>query len=835
MNIYGNTDGEFDNTFVCIGESLCREQEHRMRHAKNRFLSSIGTMLLMGLATLVTPASAADLTPTEARAIAKDAYIYGFPIVENYKTMYADAIAKGEKQYKAPFNKLKNEADVFTPTDTHVVTPNADTPYSFLWMDLRSEPPVLGVPEIETNRYYSIQLIDLYTFNFGYIGSRTTGNGAGHYLIAGPNWKGKKPKGVDKVIRCETEFALALYRTQLLGRGDLDAVKNIQSQYTVQTLSKFLGKPAPAAAPEIKFLPPDKKSTKDFEFFAQLNFILQFCPTDKSETKLMASFAKIGIDPGAAFDASKFSPEIQNALKSGLADGQAAIAAVMPKAKSADIFGTRAYLKNDYLKRAVAAKVDLYGNSKEEALYPLYLTDAEGKPLDASKNKYVINLAADKLPPVNAFWSITMYDSKNQRLVSNPIDRYLINSSMLKELKRNADKSLTLFIQHEPPSEGEKANWLPAPNGAFYMVMRLYWPKANAIDGSWTPPLVWPQGTEQQPAVPTPEGVGTAQEVKPSVLAQEPKPEMERPTVWGEPTEVQIEIFIVDVDEVNSADQSFAASVYYEARWNNPLLCHKGPGPMHRGVTEVWNPRLTILGQQNIWRSFPESVEIHPDGEVVYRQRVWGHFSQPLDLREFPKDEQVLNIHIVAAGLMERYIKMVPLIKEGEKTSGIAESFSVPDFEVLSWHAEAKPYCAHKRDSGTAGFQMQLLVARSPTYYVLKVVVPLCLIVMMSWLPRWISADQIGTNVGVSTTSFLTLVAYLFAITVLLPRVSYITRLDRFIFLSTLMVFAGLIHTVVNTAMLSSKKKAMIEQIERLSRVVYPVILVAVLVISFIL
>jgi len=249
----------------------------------------------------------------------------------------------------------------------------------------------------------------------------------------------------------------------------------------------------------------------------------------------------------------------------------------------------------------------------------------------------------------------------------------------------------------------------------------------------------------------------------------------------------------------------------------------------------VWNPRLTIIGQQNIWRSFPESVEIQPDGEVVYRQKIWGNFSQPLDLREFPRDDQVLTIHIVAAGLMEEHVRMIPLIMEGNEASGLAEKFSVPDFEVLSWQAEAAPYVAHKGGSGTAGYQMQISVSRSSTYYVLKVIIPLSLIVIMSWLPRWINPEQIGTNVGVSTTSFLTLIAYLFAITVLLPRVSYITRLDRFIFLSTLMVFFGLIHTVINTAMLSTKNKALMERIERWSRAVYPAVLIIVVVVSFLL
>ena len=312
-----------------------------------------------------------------------------------------------------------------------------------------------------------------------------------------------------------------------------------------------------------------------------------------------------------------------------------------------------------------------------------------------------------------------------------------------------------------------------------------------------------------------------------------PKPEMKRPTIWGEPTEVKIGIYVVDIDEVDSAQQKFAASVYYMAVWKSPWLRHEGPGPIHRKLDEVWNPRLTILGQQNIWRSFPDYVEIQPNGEVMYRQRVWGYFSQPLNLREFPLDKQTLDVHIVAAGLLEKDVKMVPLIRNGKALSGLAKKFSIPDFKVLSWKAEPAPYIAHKGVPGTAGFQMLLTVKRSSTYYVLKVIIPLCLIVIMSWLPRWISPDQIGTNIGVSTTAFLTLVAYLFAITVLLPRVSYITRLDRFIFLATIMVFAGLIHTVINTTLLNTKKQTTMEHVERWSRAVYPVILVIVLVVSF--
>ena len=437
-------------------------------------------LLLAGIVTSALPASAEDLTSKDAQAIAKDAYIYGFPIVENYKAMYAEAIAKGGGRYKSPFNTLKSEAKVVTPADTTVETPTADTLYSYLWMDLRTEPLVLGVPKIEKGRYYSIQLVDLYTFDFDYIGSRTTGDAMGHYMVAGPKWKGEKPKGADKVIRCETEFALAIYRTQLFSPNDLDNVKKIQSEYTVQTLSGFLGKPAPKAAPGIEFPPPDSKPVEDLAFFKHLNFLMQFCPTDPSEAELMARFARIGVGPGTTFDASKLDSKVEAALKSGIADGVAAIAAAVPTANRADLFGTRAYLKGNYLKRAVGAKVNLYGNSKEESLYSLYLSDAKGKPLDAGKEDYVLKFAATELPPVEAFWSLTMYDGKSQGLVANPIHRYLISSAMLESMKRDSDGGVTLVIQHASPGKGEEANWLPAPEGPFYLVMRLYWPKPAA-------------------------------------------------------------------------------------------------------------------------------------------------------------------------------------------------------------------------------------------------------------------------------------------------------------------------------------------------------------------
>ena len=235
-----------------------------------------------------------------------------------------------------------------------------------------------------------------------------------------------------------------------------------------------------------------------------------------------------------------------------------------------------------------------------------------------------------------------------------------------------------------------------------------------------------------------------------------------------------------------------------------------------------------------MWRSYPDYVEIQPDGTVIYRQKIWGRFSQPLKLRDFPFDQQELSIHMVAAGLLEDDVKMVPLVTERGTPSGIAGKFSLPDFDVVSSEALPRPYFPREGHPGVAGFEMKIRIVRQATYFILKVIIPLCLIVVMSWLPRWIDPEQTGTNIGISTSAFLTLVAYLFAITVLLPRVSYVTRMDRFILLSTLMVFAGLIQSAWNTVMIRKQKNKTVELIDRWSRALYPLLLMLVLVYSFV-
>jgi hypothetical protein len=452
------------------------------------------TILLAGL--LPGGARGAEVTPAEARAIAKEAYIYGFPMVDNNRIQYGYFVDPKDPEYKAPWNQIHNIPRVYTPADTAIQTPNSDTPYSFVGMDLRAEPIVLTVPPIEKGRYFSIQLIDAYTFNFAYIGSRATGNGGGSYLIAGPGWKGATPKGVKKVIRSETEFVLAVYRTQLFNPGDLDNVKKVQAGYKAQTLSAFLGTAAPKAAPVIDFIKPltpaEEKTSP--QFFNILNFVLQFCPTNPSETKLMERFAKIGVGAGKTLDASKLSPEMTKAIEGGMADAWADFAGLVKqfdagKVKSGDVFGTRAYLKNNYLYRMAAAVLGIYGNSKQEAMYPVYYVDEAKQKLDGA-NRYTLRFAPGQLPPVNAFWSLTMYKQPESLLVANPINRYLVNSPMLPQFKKDADGGLTLLIQNESPGKDKEANWLPAPKGPFSMIMRLYWPKDAAVEGKWTsPPL----------------------------------------------------------------------------------------------------------------------------------------------------------------------------------------------------------------------------------------------------------------------------------------------------------------------------------------------------------
>lgn len=441
-------------------------------------------------------ADSAKVDLKEIREITKEAYIYGFPLVDNTRIQYAYFVDKKNPEYKAPWNTICNIPRVFTSQDKAVQTPNSDTPYSWIGLDLRTEPIVFIIPAIEKNRYWSLQLIDLYTHNFAYLGSRATGNNGGAFMLTGPNWTGEVPKGITKVITCETEIAMGIIRTQLFNPGDLKNVEKIQKQYGLKTLSAYLGKAAPAQAKPIDFIEPltPGEQKKSLEFFNNLNFALQFCPLHPSEKDLRARFAKIGIQPGKIFNAGSLSPDVKNAMNQGIKDAWLEMddlkkKLIAGKVSSGDGFGTRESLKNNYLFRMSGAFLGIYGNSKEEAIYPAYYVDSTGQKLNG-KNRYTLRFPPGKLPPANSFWSITMYDQPASLLVANPLNRYLLNSRMLSGFKKDADGGFTFFIQADSPGKDKEPNWLPAPKGDFALIMRLYWPKQEALNGSWKQPEV---------------------------------------------------------------------------------------------------------------------------------------------------------------------------------------------------------------------------------------------------------------------------------------------------------------------------------------------------------
>lgn len=457
---------------------------------------------MLVIASFTSSYACAEISLSETRAIAEEGYIYGLPIVMNYAIMYEYAVDKSSSQYKAPFNQIRSLHHVATYKDTAIISPNSDTPYSMMFMDLRTEPIVLSVPAVTKPRYYSVQLIDGSTYNFGYIGSRSTGDEAGDYMVVGPDWKGVMPPGIRKVFRSETQLPFAVFRTQLFNPADMPNVVAIQSGYKAQPLSAYLKQPAPPAAPAIDF-PRINNDLAKTDFFTYLGFALQFGPAAPEEVAIRAKLARLGIGADKKFSFEQLSAEQKSAVVQGMQDGHAkvenAIKNLGTKVNGWNIVGAggdSAFYHGDWLKRAAVAQAGIYANDAAEATYPLTTTLPDGEPLDAGKHNYTITFREGQLPPVNAFWSVTMYDGKTQLLIENSIDRYLINSPMLSTMTKNADGSLTLYLQKTSPGADKENNWLPAPNDLMYLVMRLYWPKTEAPsilppgNGTWSPPQI---------------------------------------------------------------------------------------------------------------------------------------------------------------------------------------------------------------------------------------------------------------------------------------------------------------------------------------------------------
>lgn len=430
-----------------------------------------------------------SVSPDSVTAIAKEAWIYGYPVFYNYKMIYATALNKQSGEFVG-FNKFKNIAMSATPSDTLVVTINNDTPYSMASLNVSDEPVVIELPKVEENRYYVMQFVDLYTFNFEYLGSRMSGNNPGKYLIAGPDWKGETPKGINKVLKSETNLIFLVGRTQLHSPEDVSNLKKIQEQYKLMPLHEYTKQPVPQVKKYDLPLPvwkEDDYSTP--EFINVLNALLQYANVDSSETKLRERFAKIGIVPGKRFDSSKYSPETIKAIEKGIIEAKKELESGVTNLRDfGNLFGTRKALENNYMNRAIAAAAGIYGNTKEEAVYTGSAVDKDNQPLAGNKN-YILKFSKNQLPEAKYFWSITMYNLPKRLLVRNPISRYSIGNKS-KGLKYESNGDLIIYLQASSPGKDKESNWLPTPkNENFNFVIRIYGPNDKVINGTWKMPL----------------------------------------------------------------------------------------------------------------------------------------------------------------------------------------------------------------------------------------------------------------------------------------------------------------------------------------------------------
>jgi hypothetical protein len=298
-----------------------------------------------------------------------------------------------------------------------------------------------------------------------------------------------------------------------------------------------------------------------------------------------------------------------------------------------------------------------------------------------------------------------------------------------------------------------------------------------------------------------------------------------RPLSTEGATEVTIAMFVLDIDEVSSVSQSFDANIYLELHWQDSRLAHDGPHEITRDLTDVWNPRILFINQQKIWPTLPEIVEIFPDGEVIYRQRVWGAFSQPLALKDFPFDQQAFNIQLGSVGYSPQEVKLIP--DQGSRT-GIASQFSLADWDIINWTVSIIPFAPSLEEDTFAGYLLSIEAKRKYGYFVIKVIIPLLLIVMMSWVVFWIDPKESGVQISVAITTMLTLIAYRFAVGTDLPKVSYLSRLDYFILVATFLVFASLIEVVVTSTYAKIGKVERARTIDQWARILFPLTFIAV-------
>jgi hypothetical protein len=456
--------------------------------------TSLAAALLLAL-TAASPAEPA-LSEDEAARSAADAYVFGYPLVLMELTRQVQTAVPKAGERGAPVNQFSHRPAFPDHRFTAVVSPNADTLYSIAWLNLAREPMVLSVPEMG-RRYYLMQLLSAWTNVFASLGTRTSGNGQGSFAITGPGWKGQLPQGV-REVRSPTDLVWLIGRTQTNGKDDYAAVHAIQKQYRLTPLSAW-GKDytPPEDVPVEKGVDPRTPPAEQVArldavaFFARLNALMKDNPPAVADAEALRRFAAVGVAPGRPFDLKTLDPVVARGVERGFRAGQANLAAAVdrPHGKRVngwEILSNLGRYGTDYLYRAVIARVALGANLAEDAVYPRARVDAAGRPL-TGKDRYVLRFPKGQLPPVNAFWSLTLYNSR-QFFVQNPIDRYALGDR--DRLKFNADGSLTLYLQHESPGPELESNWLPAPQDGFNLILRLYWPKQEALDGKWSPPPV---------------------------------------------------------------------------------------------------------------------------------------------------------------------------------------------------------------------------------------------------------------------------------------------------------------------------------------------------------
>ncbi|MBL8820189.1 MAG: DUF1254 domain-containing protein [Planctomyces sp.] len=442
--------------------------------------------------------SKADVTESEAYEIGMEAYEYLYPLVIMDTTRrQAVNVEAGQTMGRGPMNTFVHVREFPPASFRDVVRPNFDTLYSIAWLDLRTEPVIVSAPDT-AGRYYMLPMIDMWSDVFACPGKRTTGTAAIKFAIIPPNWKGALPEGVER-IDAPTPMVWVIGRTQTNGAADYKAVHEVQNGYTVTPLSQYIAGKAPQKVtvkvdPSVDMKTPPMVQVDSMNastFFQTAAELLKIHPPHITDQPIIARMKRIGIEPGMSFDLMKAAPEIRTALERVPSNGLAAIRAKIPTVArvvngwqmNTDTMGVYG---NYYLKRSIVAMIGLGANLPEDAVYPMNLADADGHPLNG-KNRYVLHFEKDEIPPVSAFWSVTLYDEHGFP-TENALNRNAIGDR--DALKRNPDGSLDLLIQHESPGTDKESNWLSAPAGAFNLTMRLYAPGRTILTGEWNPPAI---------------------------------------------------------------------------------------------------------------------------------------------------------------------------------------------------------------------------------------------------------------------------------------------------------------------------------------------------------